>query len=242
MGWFAQWGLGRVRGLGGAGRYCGAGNTTISKNRAIQELGAGVWGRSVSTYGFIASRVHFTVRVATTRAHRTKVLTPGEGWRGTIDEMNGDSLDDDDWDDPRWPLVIWAACIFSETEQLRREELDWATLPAPENAVRMLAAVYRQLTTVVEPLDEDAWRREPAEFPEGQAQARKAVDYIVSDLHRLLDEDNLDAFATMALDDFKRHFEPQLLQAYTVVFRLARHIEQNVPMLVLPPEERAGAW
>ena len=155
--------------------------------------------------------------------------------------MNGDTLDDDDWDDPRWPLVIWAACIFSETDQLRREELDWAELPASENAAGMLADVYRQLTKVVEPLDEDAWRREPAEFPEGHRQAHRAVDYIISDLHRLLDEDNLDAFATMALDDFKRDFEPPLLQAYSLVFRLARHIEQNVPMPVLPPEERAGA-
>lgn len=155
--------------------------------------------------------------------------------------MNGDALDDDDWDDPRWPLVIWAACIFSETDQLRREELDWEKLPASESAVRMLAAIYRHLTKVVEPLDEDAWRREPAEFPEGECQAPKAVDYIISDLHRLLDEDNLDAFATMPLDDFKRDFEPPLLSAYSLVFRLARHIEHNVPMLLLPPEDGAGA-
>jgi hypothetical protein len=155
--------------------------------------------------------------------------------------MNGDALDDDDWDDPRWPLVIWAACIFSETDQLRREEVDWAKLPAAEDAVRMLGSIYWQITTVVEPLDEDAWRREPREFPRGTADAPTALAYINSDLHRLLDEDNLDPFVTMGLDGFKRHFEPPLLLAYSVACRLARHIEQSVPAPMATPEDRAGA-
>lgn len=158
-----------------------------------------------------------------------------------MEEMNGDTLEDDDWDDPRWPLGIWAACIFSETYQLGSDDVDWAKLPDSVTAVGMLGTIYWQITRVVEPLDEDAWRREPEEFPKGSGDAPKALNYINADLHRLLDEDNLDAFATMDLGDFKRYFEPPLLGAYKLVCRLAKHIEQNVPLPVTTPEDRAVA-
>jgi len=81
----------------------------------------------------------------------------------------------------------------------------------------------------VEPLDEDAWCREPEAFPAGRSDAVVALAHISADLHRLLDEDNLDAFASMDLDEFKRHFEPRLVSAYRRVCRLVRHAEQNRP-------------
>jgi hypothetical protein len=154
--------------------------------------------------------------------------------------MSGDADEDEfDWDDPRWRVFIWAACITSEMPQLGRKDVDWAKLPGSEGAVRMLGTTYWQITKVVEPLDENAWRREPGEFPVGQDQAPKALAYINSDLGLLLDEDNLDAFAAMDLDDFKRYFEPPLLMAHSLVCRLGRYIGQNVPIPVLGPDQRA---
>jgi hypothetical protein len=81
-GWCAQVGSGHAPGLGRAGTCCVAGNTTISKERAVQEVGAGVWGRSASTDG--STQVEFTSRYGapppTPRGRRSQPwVATGEG-------------------------------------------------------------------------------------------------------------------------------------------------------------------